>query len=57
MPTIGELLAKSDIVLVGNKYDETLEALQAAVADRLVIDLARILPGAKSGGSYQGICW
>lgn len=57
VPTIGELLSKSDIVLVGNKYDETLEALQAAVADRLVIDLARIMPGAKSGGSYQGICW
>ena len=57
VPTIAELLAKSDIVLVGNKYDETIEALQAAVADRLVIDLARIMPGAKSGGSYQGICW
>ena len=36
---------------------EAAQALQAAVADRLVIDLARIMPGAKSGGSYQGICW
>lgn len=57
VPTIAELLAKSEIILVGNKYDETVEALQAAVADRLVIDLARIMPGARSGGSYQGICW
>ena len=57
VPTIAELLAKSEIVLVGNKYDETIEALQAAIPDRLVIDLARIMPGARSGGSYQGICW
>jgi len=57
VPTIAELLAKSEIVLVGNKYDETIDALQAASLDRMVIDLTRIKAGMRSGGTYQGICW
>jgi len=57
VPTIAELLARSEIVLVGNKYDETLDALHAAMDSRVVIDLTRIKPGARSGGQYQGICW
>ena len=55
VPTIKELLAKSDIVLVGNKYDDTLEELNAATLP--IIDLTRIKTGKRSGGTYQGICW
>jgi GDP-mannose 6-dehydrogenase len=57
VPSIAELLAKSEIVLVGNKYDETLDALNEAASHRPVIDLTRIKAGKRSGGSYQGICW
>ena len=57
VPSIAELLAKSEIVLVGNKYDETLEELLGAAATHPVIDLTRIKAGMRSGGSYQGICW
>jgi GDP-mannose 6-dehydrogenase len=57
VPTISELLAKSDIVLVGNKYDETLDELHAASALQPVIDLTRIKAEMRTGGRYQGICW
>lgn len=55
--TIDELIAGSEIVLVGNRYDEAIEPLQAAMGNRPMIDLTRIAPGQRSDGSYQGICW
>lgn len=55
--SIDELIEGSDIVLVGNRYDEAVGPLQAALGNRPMIDLTRIAPGQRSGGSYQGICW
>ncbi len=57
VPSIDDLIAGSDIVLVGNRYDEAIPPLQAAMGDRAMIDLARIKPGHRSAGSYEGICW
>ena len=57
VPSIEALIAGSDIVLVGNRYDEAIPQLQAAMGDRAMIDLARIKPGHRSAGSYEGICW
>lgn len=55
--SIDELIQGSDIVLVGNRYDEAIQSLQAAIANRPMVDLTRIKPGQRSGGSYEGICW
>ena len=55
--SIEALIAGSDIVLVGNRYDEAIPPLQAAMGDRAMIDLTRIKPGQRSAGSYEGICW
>jgi GDP-mannose 6-dehydrogenase len=55
--SIEALIAGSDIVLVGNRYDETIQPLQAALGNRPMIDLTRIKPGQRSEGSYEGICW
>ncbi len=57
VPSIDELIADSELVLVGNRYDEAIPPLQAALGNRPMIDLARIKPGQKSEGSYEGICW
>jgi GDP-mannose 6-dehydrogenase len=57
VPTIEGLIASSEIVLVGNRYDETLAPLTAAMGDTAMVDLARISPKARSNGLYQGICW
>ena len=57
VPTIEGLIAASEIVLVGNRYDETLAPLTAAMGETAMVDLARISPMARSNGLYQGICW
>jgi len=57
VPTIQGLIDGSDIVLVGNKYEETLAPLQAVMANRKIVDLTRIAPSARSNGTYEGICW
>jgi GDP-mannose 6-dehydrogenase len=54
---IGELIDGSDIILVGNRYDEALEPLSGAMGERPMIDLTRLKPDVVSGGTYQGICW
>lgn len=55
--SIDELIDGSDILLVGNRYEETVASLTAAVGNRPMIDLTRIAPGQRSDGTYQGICW
>ena len=55
--SIEELIQGSDIVLVGNRYDEAINPLQAAMGDRPMVDLTRITPGQRSDALYQGICW
>jgi GDP-mannose 6-dehydrogenase len=50
--SIDELIEGSDIVLVGNRYDEAIQPLKAAMGNRPMID-----PGQRSNGSYEGICW
>jgi GDP-mannose 6-dehydrogenase len=55
--SIDELIEGSDVVLVGNRYDEAVGPLQAAMGNRPMVDLTRIAPGQRSGGSYEGICW
>ncbi len=55
--SIESLIAGSDIVLVGNKYEETIAPLSAIMGERRMIDLTRIVPSARSDGLYEGICW
>lgn len=54
---VDELIDSSDILLVGNRYDEAIPALEASAGKVSMVDLLRIRPGIRSEGSYQGICW
>jgi GDP-mannose 6-dehydrogenase len=54
--TIDEVVAKSDVVIVGNKADEFRQMENKLNEDQVLIDLVRIFDK-KSEGSYQGICW
>ncbi|MEK1888631.1 MAG: nucleotide sugar dehydrogenase [Phyllobacterium sp.] len=54
---IDELIACSDVILVGNRYEETVEPLSAAASSKRLVDLTRLKPNLRSGGHYQGICW
>ncbi len=55
--SIDDLIATSDIILVGNKYAETVAPLETAMATRPMVDLTRISAKARSNGTYEGICW
>lgn len=54
---IGELIDASDIILIGNRYDETVDPLSEAVTEKSCVDLARLTAGLRSNGRYEGICW
>lgn len=54
---IDGLFDTSDIILVGNKYDEVMEQITARMGSKPIVDLTRIAPAARSSGTYQGICW
>lgn len=54
---IGELIDTSDVLLIGNRYDETVDSLSEAVTEKSCVDLARLTAGLRSNGRYEGICW
>jgi GDP-mannose 6-dehydrogenase len=54
---IDELIDGADMILVGNKYDETIESLDDPAMLKPVIDLTRINRAKITGGQYHGICW
>jgi GDP-mannose 6-dehydrogenase len=57
-PSIGEVLADAETVVIGNSASE-FKALDGALRDgQTVIDLARAFGSRTSDGArYQGICW
>ncbi len=57
VPSLDDLIDGTDILLVGNRYEDAVTRITALNGDRTVIDLARIDPARRSGGSYHGICW
>jgi hypothetical protein len=53
-----EVLAESEVIVVGNKAPEFRQALQQVRHDQIVIDLVRISKELDIlNGQYQGICW
>ena len=56
--SVDELMASSDIIVVGNRSPEFAEAMARVRPDQAIVDLVRIVPDAPQGaGSYYGICW
>lgn len=54
---IEELIDEADVLLVGNRYEETIEPLARAAVAKSLVDLTRLRPDLRSGGFYEGICW
>jgi GDP-mannose 6-dehydrogenase len=53
-----QVLAESQVLVVGNKGPEFASALQQVRQDQIVIDLVRLFKDTDSlGNRYQGICW
>lgn len=54
---IDDLIKGTEVIIVGNRYEETLEPLHWASGSHHLVDLARISPKLRSNGFYEGICW
>jgi GDP-mannose 6-dehydrogenase len=56
--TVAEVLASSDVVVIGNGDEEFARILDEARSDQVIVDLVRIgSPSESSKGVYQGIAW
>jgi GDP-mannose 6-dehydrogenase len=55
--SVAEVLATSDLIVIGNKAEEFLEIEGRLRSDQVVIDLVRLFKGRVSSENYQGICW
>jgi GDP-mannose 6-dehydrogenase len=55
--SMDEVIAESEVIVIGNKAEEFKVALGKIGSERIVLDLVRIDKGRKSGGNYIGIAW
>ena len=55
--TIDEVVASSDVVVIGNKAEEFASALEKAGPGKTVFDLVRIRKQKRSEGNYIGLAW
>jgi GDP-mannose 6-dehydrogenase len=56
--SIQEVLAESEVIVIGNKAPEFRDVLQQAHRGQTIIDLVRITEHLdESAAHYQGICW
>jgi GDP-mannose 6-dehydrogenase len=54
---LDDLITGADIILVGNRYEDTVGRLNEAAKSHSLVDLTRINSSLRSNGAYQGICW
>lgn len=56
--SIDEVLTHADVLIVGNKAPEFVDALHRTRPDQVIIDLVRVsVDSARVQGDYRGICW
>jgi GDP-mannose 6-dehydrogenase len=56
--TIGDVIEKSEVIVVGNQSPEFADALTSARAGQIIIDLVRLpIAGSLLRADYRGICW
>ena len=56
--TIADVIDGSDVIVVGNRAPEFVEAIGTCRPNQIVIDLVRLpLPASLVSADYRGICW
>ena len=56
--TVDEVIARSEVIVIGNRSPEFAEALTQCREDQIVIDLVRLpIVGSLLKADYRGICW
>jgi GDP-mannose 6-dehydrogenase len=56
-PTIEEVLADSQVIVLGKKGEGFREIESSLRSDQMVLDLVRLFDKPSDDSSYQGICW
>jgi GDP-mannose 6-dehydrogenase len=57
-PTIDEVLSHAEVIIVGNKAPEFVDALHRTRPDQIIIDLVRLsVDNSRVPANYRGICW
>jgi len=54
--TPAEVVASSDVIVVGNRSEEFSAALTRCTSEQTIVDLVRV-PMAMTQAEYRGICW
>ena len=58
VPTLEEVIADSEVLIVGHRTPLLSKRIHQLANDRIVIDLARICDATETlGENYRGICW
>jgi GDP-mannose 6-dehydrogenase len=52
-----EVVAQSDLIVVGNRAEEFSDVVDSIPADKIIVDLVRVKKGKRSGNNYYGIAW
>jgi GDP-mannose 6-dehydrogenase len=56
--SIDDVVAESEVIVIGNRDETFAHVLQKLRKDQTIIDLVRITHDVSSlNGQYQGICW
>lgn len=56
--SVEEVLAESEVIVIGNRDDSFRQVLKQLRDDQIIIDLVRIVDKVDGlNGQYQGICW
>ncbi len=56
-PSIDDVIAKSDVIIIGNKAEEFSEAIKRIPREKTIFDLVRIRKDLRTEGNYVGIAW
>ncbi len=55
--SVEDLTANSDVIVIGYKSPEFINAFESLRSDQTVVDLARLAERERTAANYQGICW
>ena len=57
-PSLPQVIEDAEVIIIGNKDPEFVQALEIARPDQIIIDLVRITDDfSQINSQYQGICW
>ena len=55
--SVDEVVAASDVIVIGNKADEFKQITESIPPNKIVFDLVRVRPAKMSEGNYVGLAW